>query len=66
MLMDDNEPKKAPDAVLAGLARDDLYDLSVGDLEARIANLKAEITRCEAALAARGSSRAAAENLFKS
>ncbi len=39
--------------------------MSIGDLEERIANLRAEIARCEKAIAERGSTKAAAEKLFK-
>ena len=63
--MDENAPKPIHDVTLAHLAKEDLYDLSVTDLEERIASLKAEVLRCEAALADRGSSRDAAEQLFK-
>ncbi len=43
----------------------DLSKLSVEELEERIAALKAEITRIEADLAAKRSSRAAADSVFK-
>lgn len=63
--MDNDEPTPPPDLTLSRIGKQDLYSMSVGDLEERIASLKAEIARCEQALSERGSSRAAAENLFK-
>jgi uncharacterized small protein (DUF1192 family) len=63
--MDIDEPSELPDLTLAKIGKQDLYTMSVGDLEERMASLKAEIARCEAALTARGSTRAAAEKLFK-
>ena len=64
--MDIDEPREAPDLTLAKIGKQDLYAMSVGDLEERIASLKAEIERCEKALVERGSTRDAAEKLFKS
>ncbi|MEM9014634.1 MAG: DUF1192 domain-containing protein [Pseudomonadota bacterium] len=64
--MDDESPREKPDLTLAFLAKQDLYGMSVSDLEERISSLKAEIVRCEAALNERGSTRAAAEQFFKS
>jgi uncharacterized small protein (DUF1192 family) len=43
----------------------DLEALSVGDLKERISQLRAEIDRLEAELAAKGSTKAAAEALFR-
>ena len=63
--MDDDEPKRAPDLALAQLSRQDISTLSVSDLGERIDALKAEITRCEEAIAARDDTRAAAEKLFR-
>ncbi|MBB5518584.1 DUF1192 domain-containing protein [Amphiplicatus metriothermophilus] len=63
--MDFDEPQETPDLTLKSLKKQDLSTLSVDDLEERIASLKAEIARCEAALGARGSTRAAAEKMFK-
>ncbi len=63
--MDDEPLRDSPDLTLGDLKKQDLYTLSVGDLEERIAALKAEIVRCEAALKDRGSSRSEAEKLFK-
>lgn len=63
--MDFEEPQQAPDLTLKLICKQDLSTLSVGDLEERIASLKAEIARCERALGERGSTRAAAEKLFR-
>ena len=63
--MDDDALNEAPDLTLGFLAKQDLYAMSVGDLEDRVAALKAEIARCESAMKDRGSSRNAAEALFK-
>ncbi|GAB4527444.1 MAG: hypothetical protein Kow00133_16350 [Amphiplicatus sp.] len=63
--MNFDEPQEAPDLTLKSLKKQDLSTLSADDLEERIAALKAEIARCEAALGERGSTRAAAEKLFK-
>ncbi|MEO1251739.1 MAG: DUF1192 domain-containing protein [Pseudomonadota bacterium] len=63
--MDDEPLNEQPDLTLGYLKKQDLYTLSVGDLEERIEALKAEITRCEAALGDRGSSLSEAEKLFK-
>ncbi|MEO1242038.1 MAG: DUF1192 domain-containing protein [Pseudomonadota bacterium] len=64
--MDDDALNEKPDLTLGFLAKQDLYTLSVDDLNERIGSLKAEIARCEAALNDRGSSRSEAEKLFKS
>lgn len=64
--MDPEDLNEKPDLTLSFLAKQDLYAMSVGDLEERIAAMKAEIKRCEAAMGDRGSSRAEAEKLFKS
>ena len=63
--MDDDVLNEKPDMSLKYLAKQDLYGLSVDDLEERIASLKAEIERCEAAKGDRNSTRDAAEKLFK-
>lgn len=62
--MDEIEPD-GPDPLLKRLGREDIDALSVGDLRQRIAALKAEIDRCEAAMDDRGSTRDAAEALFR-
>lgn len=63
--MDDEPLNDKPDLTLGFLAKQDLYEMSVGDLEERIEALKAEIARCEAAMKDRGSSKSEAEKLFK-
>lgn len=63
--MDDEPLSEKPDLTLGYLKKQDLYTLSVGDLEERIEALKTEIARCEAAMNDRGSSRSEAEKLFK-
>ncbi|MFC2953584.1 DUF1192 domain-containing protein [Marinicaulis aureus] len=63
--MDDQPLNEKPDMTLGFLAKQDLYTLSVGDLDERIEALKAEIIRCEKAKADRGDSRSEAEKLFK-
>lgn len=62
--MDDQPLNEKPDMTLGFLAKQDLYNLSVSDLEERIEALKAEINRCETAMGDRGSSLDAAEKLF--
>jgi uncharacterized small protein (DUF1192 family) len=59
---DDLEPKKKPKGYELG---QDLTKLSVGELKALVDDLKAEIDRLEAALAAKQSSKSAAEAAFK-
>lgn len=63
--MDPESLNEKPDFTLEKIGKQDLYAMSVGDLEERIANLKAEIARCEKAIGERGSTKAAAEKLFK-
>ncbi len=63
--MDDEVLNEKPDLTLGYLAKQDLYTLSVGDLEERIEALKTEIARCEEALRNRGDTRSEAEKLFK-
>lgn len=63
--MDEEPLNEKADLTLGFLKKQDLYTLSVGDLEERIAALKAEITRSEAAMKDRGSSKSEAEKLFK-
>ena len=63
--MDDEPLNDKPDMTLKYLSKQDLYTLSVSDLDERIEALKAEIERCEAAKGDRGSTRDAAEKLFK-
>jgi uncharacterized small protein (DUF1192 family) len=59
---DDLEPKKKPKGYELG---QDLTKLSVGELKALVDDLKAEIARLETALAAKQSSKSAAESAFK-
>lgn len=59
--MDDELPAQKPGIVVGS----DLSTLSVDEIEARIAALKAEIRRLEAALAGKQASRAAADSVFK-
>jgi len=63
--MDLDDPQET-DLLLAFIAKQDLSDLSVGDLEDRIGHMREDIARCEVEIAARGSTRSAAESLFKS
>lgn len=58
----DEEIKPKPADSLVGV---DLSRLSVDEIEARIAALKAEIDRLETALEAKRASRAAADAAFK-
>jgi len=65
LVMDTDElapPPKKPKSYELG---QDLSKLSVGELKALIDDLKAEIARVEAALAAKQSSKSAAEAAFK-
>ncbi len=63
--MDDQPLNEKPDLSLGFLAKQDLYALSVSDLDERIDALKAEILRCEKAKTDRGDTRSEAEKLFK-
>lgn len=54
------------DDPLTALVREDLDRLSVGELEARVAALEAEIARCRARIDGANSHRASAHALFKS
>jgi len=62
--MDDEPINEKLDLTLGYLSKQDLYTLSVGDLEERIASLQAEITRCQGAISDRGDSKSAADKLF--
>ncbi len=64
MDLDELFPDK-PDDPLVLLTRQDLDPLSVEELEARIAVLKAEIARVEAKLESSVNFRASADELFK-
>ncbi|WP_428408866.1 DUF1192 family protein [Hyphococcus sp.] len=63
--MNDEPLNEKPDMTLGFLKKQDLYGMSVGDLEERIEALKTEVLRCEAALNDRGNTRSEAEKLFK-
>ncbi|WP_029004219.1 DUF1192 domain-containing protein [Azorhizobium doebereinerae] len=60
--MDDDRPAPPPSTLQPGA---DVGRLSVDEIEARIALLKAEIVRLEAALIAKHASRHAADSVFK-
>lgn len=60
--MDDDKPRRKPTEHVVG---QDLSALSVGELKERIALLREEIARLEADMAAKQSSRSAAESVFK-
>ena len=62
MALFDDEPRKPKRAHEIG---QDLSLLSVGELDERIGLLRSEIARLEAELAAKGSSKSAAEALFR-
>lgn len=51
-------------ATLQALRREDLDGYSLGELDERIAELEAEISRARAAIARKSSGRAAADALF--
>lgn len=63
--MDEESVREVPDLTLQKIGKQDLYSMSIADLEERISSLKAEIARCEKAIADRGSTKSAAEKLFK-
>lgn len=61
--MDEDDLPK-PKGPLADLVKEDLSPMGVEELSNRIEALKAEISRTEAAISARSSTRAAAEAVF--
>ncbi|MFZ5609353.1 MAG: DUF1192 domain-containing protein [Pseudomonadota bacterium] len=63
MDLDDLPPR--PDSPLRALAREDLEPFSVAALNERIAALRTEIGRAEAAIKAKTSTRVVAEALFR-
>ncbi|WP_294356395.1 DUF1192 domain-containing protein [uncultured Sphingomonas sp.] len=65
MDLDDILGRRGDDPLTALLA-EDLDRLSVGELEARVAALEAEIARCRAKIDGAVSHRASADSLFKS
>ena len=64
MDIDDNLPFRRDDP-LANLVKQDIDALSVAELEARIAVLRAEIVRCEGKIAFASKHRSVADALFK-
>jgi len=64
MEIDDNLPLRRDDP-LNNLVKQDIDALSVAELEARIAALKAEVTRCEGKIAFASKHRRVADALFK-
>jgi uncharacterized small protein (DUF1192 family) len=60
--MEPDEPRRKAPALVLG---EDISALSAHELEARIAELEAEIARCRAAIGARHATRSAAEGFFK-
>lgn len=64
MDIDENMPRRRDDPV-ANLVTQDIDSLSVAELDARIAALKAEIIRCEAKIAFASKHRSVADALFK-
>ena len=62
MVVFDDEPVKKPRQHEIG---QDLSLLSIDELNERIGQLKAEIERLEAAVSAKGSTKSAAEALFR-
>lgn len=63
--MDDDALREAPDLALKKIGKQDISTMSIADLNERIEALRAEIARCEQAIAARDTTRSAAEKLFK-
>lgn len=64
MVFDDLDPRPARGAALTALGREDLDLYAVEELDERIAALKAEIARCEAARQSKQSRKSAADALF--
>jgi uncharacterized small protein (DUF1192 family) len=64
MDIDENPPLRRDDP-LAILIKQDIDALSVTELEARIAALRSEITRCEGKVAFASKHRSVADALFK-
>ena len=64
MEIDDNLTLRRDDP-LNNLVKQDIDALSVAELEARIAALKAEVTRCEGKIAFASKHRSVADALFK-
>ena len=62
MDLDDLAPRKKPPQIQLG---EDISTLSAHELEARIALLEEEISRCKKAIESRQATKSAAENFFK-
>ena len=62
MANEPDEPRRKKSEIVLG---EDVYYLSVPDLEERIAALDAEILRCREAIKARNATKSAASELFK-
>ena len=63
--MDLDDAPSRPNDALAELIRQDLDRLSVAELEARVAALESEITRCRAKISQAVNHRASADALFR-
>lgn len=63
--MDDELPRQHADDVVAALVNQDLDRLSLGELDARIAALDAELARTRAKRDGAAQFRSAAEGLFR-
>jgi len=63
--MDEDLPQPKPDDVVAALVKQDLDRLSVGELDARIDALEAELARTRAKRDGASAFRSAADALFK-
>ncbi len=63
--MDLDEPLRPPTTGAASLAKEDLEDFSISELEERIEILKVEIERSERLIASKEASQGDAENVFR-
>lgn len=63
--MDLDEPLRQPATGAASLAKEDLEDFSVSELEERIEILKAEIVRSEQLIVSKQASQNDAEGVFR-
>lgn len=64
--MEADEPRARPDDLLVNLTRQDLDPLSLAELDARVATLRAEIDRVEAHRQRAVNHKASADALFRS
>lgn len=64
--MDDDDKPVTAEGPLEAIMKQDLGPLSIADLEHRIRTLNQEISRAEAAIAAKKNVLGAAHNIFKS